>query len=404
MGYDLRRAATALLACLAVVLAAMLLPAAGIGSYPDVVGGPASDAGPGDGTGPGGAGPGVGDDPGTDPGSDPVDETTTTTQERETRTGGGGGTDPDETDETTTTTTTATDRSDDGGGATDPSDDDGGDGSNLLAALGAILINLVQAVVLLGLVASGVLLLGLVVGGVSAGPIRLLSRDGNAGETLLEVFGVRIPLGGLRGLSQGSLRTVIGLSRSAGTLLSGLGSAAAGVASAVASGGSLLAGVGSALTAVGSGLARATLGVGGVLASLSGGVGSIASGLSGWRPGFDRGDSPTADARGAGSVPAPDERAEETPVDPGPQSVEEAWERFVERVPVRRPDVRTPGEVARTAVERDWPADPVRRLTQTFREVRYGGVPGDEDRTDSATSALDRLDGGDRDGDGGDPQ
>ena len=378
MGYDLRRAATALLACLAVALAAMLLPAAGIGSYPGVVGEPVPGAGP-DGV----TGPGV--DPGPDDtsGDDPTGDATTgeeTTGEAGSDSGGDDGTD------TTTQEQTSTADEGDTGGS-----DSGGD---LLAGAVGFLVVLLQAVTLFALLGTGLLVLGLIVGGLNAGPVRLLSRDGSSGGgMLLEVFGTQVSLGGLQTLSQGSLRLVLGLSRSTGTLLSGLGKAAGDAVSALSTGGSLVAGVGSAFGALGGGLARALKG-GGVVGSLTLGMGSLTTGLANWRSSFDRGDSPTSDARGVGPVPDPEASEEDEPVDPGPQSVEEAWERFVERVPLRCPEVRTPGEVARTAVRDDWPAGPVRRLTHAFREVRYGGVPADEGRTRGATSALDRMDDG----------
>jgi len=370
MGYDLRRAATALLACLAVALAAMLLPAAGIGSYPGVVGEPGPD---------GGTGPGVNPGPGDDPTGG------ATTGEEATGEAGSDSDSDDGTDTTTQEQTSAADGGDTGGS------DSGGD---LLAGAVGFLVVLLQAVTLFALLGTGLLVLGLIVGGLNAGPVRLLSRDGSSGGgMLLEVFGMQVSLGGLQTLSQGSLRLVLGLSRSTGTLLSGLGKAAGDAVSALSTGGSLVASVGSAFGALGGGLARA-LKSDGVVGSLTLGLGSLTTGLANWGPSFDRGDSPTSDARGAGPVPDPEASEEDEPVDPGPQSVEEAWERFVERVPLRRPEVRTPGEVARTAVRNDWPAGPVRRLTHAFREVRYGGAPADEGRTRGATSALDRMDDG----------
>ena len=377
MGYDLRRAATALLACLAVALAAMLLPAAGIGSYPGVVGEPVPGAGPDGGTGPG-VDPGLGDTSGDDPSGG------ATTGEETTSEAGSDADSDDGTDATTQEQTSAADGGDTGGS------DSGGD---LLAGAVGFLVVLLQAVTLFALLGTGLLVLGLIVGGLNAGPVRLLPRDGSGGGVLLEFFGTQVSLGGLQTLSQGSLRLVLGLSRSTGTLLSGLGKAAGDAASALSTGGSLVAGVGSGFGALGGKLARA-LKSGGVVGSLTLGLGSLTTGLASWRPSFDRGDSPTSDARGAGPVPDPEASEEDESVDPGPQSVEEAWERFVERVPLRRPEVRTPGEVARTAVRNDWPAGPVRRLTRAFREVRYGGVPADEDRTRGATSALDRMDDG----------
>jgi hypothetical protein len=477
MGYDLRRAATAVLACATVVLAAMLLPVAGIGSYPGLVGEQVPGAGTGSGD---AAGPGTdsGDapadepsDPATDPGdgADDPDQTTdpddpapeqgdadgdgvSDTAEgtgdvdgdgvpnyRDDDTDGDGipdGTEgADDTDGDGTPDYKDTDADGDGlpdrvVGADDTDGDgvpdfrdtdsdgdgipdaedatpytanapEGGDGDIDGGSSLSGLVDLVGSALQVGfflLVCTGVLgVLGLVAGGLRSGPVRLRGGDG-AGDLLVSVFGMQISLGGLRGLSRGSLRTVLGLSRSTGALLSGIGSAVRGIGGAVVAGGSVLAATGSALGSVGGGLFAALRGTGSALGSLSAGLGSLGAGLSNWRESVGRGDSPTADARGAGAVPDPERDADE-PVDPGPQSVEEAWERFVDRVPVSRPEVRTPGEVARTAVRRDWPAAPVRRLTNTFREVRYGGAPADEDRTEGAVDAYDRMDD-----DGGDPQ
>jgi len=383
MGYDLRRAATALLACLAVALAAMLLPAAGIGSYPGVVGEPGPGTGPGD---PGtGAGPGV-----SDPGSDPP-----TNGEPGSSTGGGTSGDPKTTEPGSSDPETSAPGDDPptDDGPADPEDD-----GDALAELVGVLGTVVSTLVLLSVAGAGLLVVGLAIGGLSAGPVRLhlRGRDGTAGETLLEIFGMRVSLGGLQRLSQGSLRMVLGLSRSTGALLSGLGKTAKGVGSALAASGSLVTGLGS----VGAGLARALKSGGSAVGLPAFGLGSLTTGFANWRSSFDRGDSPTSDARGASPMPGPEAGEDAEVVDTGPQSVEEAWERFVERVPLRRPEVRTPGEVARTAVRKDWPARPVRRLTHAFREVRYGGAPADDNRTRGAVSALDRLD---RD-DGGDDE
>ncbi|MEF8812303.1 MAG: transglutaminaseTgpA domain-containing protein [Halovenus sp.] len=65
-------------------------------------------------------------------------------------------------------------------------------------------------------------------------------------------------------------------------------------------------------------------------------------------------------------------------------SIREAWQRFLATVSVSRTGTRTPGELARHAVEEDGlPDEPVRTLRDAFREVEYG------DR--AASSRLERV-------------
>jgi hypothetical protein len=54
------------------------------------------------------------------------------------------------------------------------------------------------------------------------------------------------------------------------------------------------------------------------------------------------------------------------------------WRAFVAVVPATAVPSRTPGELARAAVDAGFPAEPVRDLTERFREVRYGGGDPDE--------------------------
>ncbi|WP_424003718.1 DUF4129 domain-containing protein [Haloarcula salina] len=72
-------------------------------------------------------------------------------------------------------------------------------------------------------------------------------------------------------------------------------------------------------------------------------------------------------------------------------SVRDAWAAMTERVPVSNPAATTPGEYARAAIERGLPAEPVRRLTDLFRDVEYGGRSQSEDRTAAARDAVERL-------------
>ncbi|MFC7077321.1 DUF4129 domain-containing protein [Haloarcula halophila] len=117
-------------------------------------------------------------------------------------------------------------------------------------------------------------------------------------------------------------------------------------------------------------------GSGGLLASLRGGI---------TRPEFMQPDDPTTeDARAVASTPA-----EES--DPDPPTLREAWEAMVELVPVQNPAATTPGEYARTAIDIGLPAAPVRRLTELFRAIEYGGADTTSSRTEAARDALDQI-------------
>nr|WP_303647090.1 DUF4129 domain-containing protein [Haloarchaeobius salinus] len=66
-------------------------------------------------------------------------------------------------------------------------------------------------------------------------------------------------------------------------------------------------------------------------------------------------------------------------------------------VPLRRPESKTPAEVARAAVDGGLPRSAVERLTAVFRDVRYGRYPRTDDRKRTAREALaeirERLEG-----------
>lgn len=122
--------------------------------------------------------------------------------------------------------------------------------------------------------------------------------------------------------------------------------------------------------------------------SLVAGLSFLGGGLSGTR--LLGSDPPADDARANAPVdPAPgDDEAEPVP------SVIAAWEAMTSLISVRNPDATTPAEYARRAVDAGFPADPVRRLTALFREVRYGGRPESEERLTLARRALDAVKGG----------
>ncbi len=71
-----------------------------------------------------------------------------------------------------------------------------------------------------------------------------------------------------------------------------------------------------------------------------------------------------------------------------PQTLRQTWREFTALIGPSRPATRTPGEVARHAVERGFPERPVRTLTAAYRDAEYGS-PGDESPSD--TSRLKRA-------------
>ncbi|MEF8886349.1 MAG: transglutaminase domain-containing protein [Haloarculaceae archaeon] len=84
----------------------------------------------------------------------------------------------------------------------------------------------------------------------------------------------------------------------------------------------------------------------------------------------------------------------------GRVTVRAAWRRLVEGLSVRRPETKTPGELAAHGVERDGlPADAVHTLRDTYREVEYGARAADDrlQRVQSALAAIERAGGPDAD-------
>jgi hypothetical protein len=228
----------------------------------------------------------------------------------------------------------------------------------------------------------------LVAAGVALGVV-VPRRRGPGDRLVLEVFGTEVNVGGaLSGLSKGSMRFVFGLSSSVGNLVTGLGTAASATLSAL---GSLGTGSTKALlslpSGLGKGLAAAGRGLGGAVLSVPAGFGSILSGIGGTRS-----EAPSRDPREEST--RSDDDASGTDGDDGPdppESVEEAWDRFTDRVRVRDRRSRTPGELARVAASRGVPSEPVGRLTRTFREVRYGERPRTDSRVRSAREAWTRI-------------
>jgi len=75
----------------------------------------------------------------------------------------------------------------------------------------------------------------------------------------------------------------------------------------------------------------------------------------------------------------------------GPTGLREQWRAFARWIAPRRWRQRTPGEVARDAVDAGFPAEPVRRLTAVFRDVEYGNAQISDERRERAREAFESL-------------
>lgn len=71
-------------------------------------------------------------------------------------------------------------------------------------------------------------------------------------------------------------------------------------------------------------------------------------------------------------------------------SIRELWRTFARWVVPGAWRTQTPGEVARAAVDRGFPREPVEALTDAFRDVEYGSEPATT-RRERAKAAFDRL-------------
>ncbi len=196
---------------------------------------------------------------------------------------------------------------------------------------------------------------GLVIGGV-IGYLRLARRfDHEPGNEfavlfvgLAEMFAtlgsvIRLPSPSVPDLSWPALRIPTGLGRS-------IGAAVAGV-----------------LTSLGS-----VPSIGSVTRSTRRGVGSLVrSGAETVRRGSADDDEGTGGTGIRGEPLGP-----ESPR----RTVRAAWHTFCDRVGVRRRESRSPGEVARQAIEAGYPAETVNDLLSTLRDVEYGGHRATPDR------------------------
>ncbi|AXG05646.1 DUF4129 domain-containing protein [Haloplanus rubicundus] len=69
-------------------------------------------------------------------------------------------------------------------------------------------------------------------------------------------------------------------------------------------------------------------------------------------------------------------------------TIRDLWREFVAVVAPPRVTTRTPGEIARYAIERGLPAPPIYALTEAYRDAEYGRLAPDADRLARAREAL----------------
>ena len=72
----------------------------------------------------------------------------------------------------------------------------------------------------------------------------------------------------------------------------------------------------------------------------------------------------------------------------GTATLRDLWREFVGLVAPPRATTRTPGEIARYAVDRGLPAAPIHALTEAYRDAEYGRLAPDADRLSRAREAL----------------
>lgn len=331
-----RRAALLMLSLCALILAATLMPSAGLGTFP-------SSDWDGD------VGPVSHDSPSVTAEQNTVTDSEATTEAETT------GQEPTDTPTVTTTdemTTSPPTKGSDGG------------------AFGAI-VSLLVAV------------LWLAVGSLLGYPLLVASVAVTFGSEAVS----RLPFGeSVLSLPQATMAGLIGASTSLARIARTMGSALSGFTNGL---GSLLdssRSVGYVLRSAFEAFGGLSIGLGSMVGSLGGAISTLIGG-TGQRRTDD--EATTTDAREtAETVPeSPTDVTEDT----GPLSVAEAWGEMADRLGVRNRDAKTPTELASAAIERGWPAEAVEQLTNAFREVRYGNRDPEGERLAVARRAHQRL-------------
>lgn len=340
MGYDVRRAALLTLSLCALLLAAALMPAAGLGSFPSVSGVSIENPEP--------AGP-------------PAQQVDTPTPTEKTTS--------ERTEAATTTTSTSTATETTSASATDDHDDQ--QGSAFFGSIGILGMLVAAAVVgwvgYMGLFAALALI---------AGPATAVAI---------------LPFGStIRSLPNVTMATLIGLSGSLSEFARGFGAALTGITRALTGIGRLSIGIGSAMAsilAVPAALGRGfSLGFTSMFGSLGGALGSLGSGAS-ERSTSGEAVGPDTDART--ESPLDPQAPEQT--DDGPLSVTDAWDLLTDNLSIRNKHAKTPTEISERAIESGWPTEPVERLTDAFQEIRYGGRDATQTHIETARTAIEHL-------------
>lgn len=380
MDQDRQRAALAIACVCAVVLGATLFPAAGFGANP--VPGGTDEAGPGTAgeTGDGTDGPEALATESDESDGDSDDGSATRSPDAATATADESPSSESGADQGNTATTTAASADDaqDASTAARSGTDPAGEGGLVGAALA------IAAILLAGF-------LGVI--GTAAGLGRHHRRRYPGQWSLPDAPHLRV-LAYVRRIPQTSLSFVLFAGQTAPDVLERL---ASGVSRATRGLGAAVDVFASAGGAIGRGVFVLPRGLVAGLGGLSRGVSAAMFGLpaafTNLGSGGLFGDTSAEfgpDPRAAERADAADESPDSEPPEP-PGSVREAWERLQADLGVGGDDGRTPGQIARSAVDRGVPREPIRSLTRAFRDVRYGGYPDDGERVTTARSAYERI-------------
>jgi hypothetical protein len=100
-----------------------------------------------------------------------------------------------------------------------------------------------------------------------------------------------------------------------------------------------------------------------------------------------RAESTRATGDSAGSNP-PSAADAATADEASTATIRDLWREFVALAAPPRTTTRTPGEIARYAIDRGLPAGPIHALTEAYRDAEYGRLAPDADRLARAREAL----------------
>lgn len=337
MGYDRRRAALLTLSLSALLLAATLMPAAGVGTFP-------------------GFGTGA-DDDGSAVDAEPPEISTTPDESTATPTVTATPTPTETPDTPTPTRQTDTEST--------PEDDDQ---ESWFPVVLLLPIALAIAVIPLGYV----ILVGFVA------------------VVLGQKAASKLPFGSqIRTLPQATMTTLIGVSGSIGEMARSLRAGVTGVATGlqglfgvVGTAGAGLATLFALPASVGQGL---SLGFGSLFGSIGGALATIGRGST--TRSTPNPSETTTDARSTSAV----EPETPTESEQEPLSVREAWDLLTDNLHLRSQFSKTPTEIRAEAIDRGWPSESVEQLTTAFQEVRYGQKGETDERLEAARAAIEHL-------------